>query len=279
LKLKIFALVLLLLSKTASAKIEAIIGSEPLDSNPNFAMLPHLEKDNEIIISRSQYLISYNKEKRSPNWVSWKLEMTDIGHVERKNGFIQDYYLQDYLKKNGNGATPVSASEFTGTCFNRGHQVPSKDRTDTEENNEKTFVTANIIPQTSFLNQIIWDQLEEYSRRLVRNGKKLFIIAGPVYDEDFGKIGPKKDIPVPSKNFKIIFVLNQNQSLADIDKNTERIAVMMPNVLSNGSKPTEGHACETSFSSRDKSLTTEKWDKYRVSLSEIEKTAGIEFRF
>lgn len=276
-KLIILILLSLFSYQSTFAKIEAVIGSVELEKNPNLAILPHLEKENEIVISRSQYLISYNKERRSPNWVSWKLEASDLGNVERKNNFFTDYRLQDYLRQHGNGATAVSTSEFTGTCFNRGHQVPSKDRTDTEENNVKTFITANIVPQTAFLNQIIWDTLEEHSRRLARNGKKLFIIAGPAYDEDFGKIGPRKDIPVPSKNFKVIFVLEAHQTAADINQNTEMISVMMPNVLSDGRKPTESNVCETRQKLRQMNLRNQTWEKYRVSLEEIEKASGIDF--
>ena len=270
---------MLFFSQNSFAKIEAIIGSVDLEKNPNLALIPHLENENEIIISRSQYLISYNKERRSPNWVSWKLEASDLGDVERKNIFIPDYYLQNYLEKYGGGATPVSTSEFTGTCFNRGHQVPSKDRTDTKENNQKTFITANIIPQTAFLNQIIWDKLEDYSRQLVKQGKKLFIIAGPVYDEDFGMIGPQKNIPIPSKNFKVIFILDMNQNASDINKNSEVIAVMMPNILSDGNKPTNGKACETNRQSFQRALSVEKWEKYKVPLSDIENSVGFKLKF
>lgn len=263
--------------QSSYAKIEAVIGSMELEKNPNLAVMPHLENENEIVISRSQYVISYNKERRSPNWVSWKLEASDLGSVERKNNFFTDYKLQDYLRKHGNGAIAVSTSEFTGTCFDRGHQVPSKDRTDTEENNEKTFITANIIPQTSFLNQIVWDRLEHYSRRLALQGKKLFIIAGPVYDEDFGKIGPRKDIPVPSKNFKILFILDKDQTAADINDKTEVISVMMPNVLSDGRKPTESNVCESKRQMLRNNANTHSWEKYRVSLAEIEKASGMDF--
>lgn len=271
---------LLFLSLICEAKIEAVIGNLPLDKNPNIFVLPRAEKENEIIISRKQYLISYNKKRRSPNWVAWKLELSDVGDADRSNIFMRDFDLQDYLKDYGNGAKAVTSSEFTGTCFNRGHMVPSKDRSENEEYNELTFLTSNIIPQTPYLNQVIWDKLEDYSRKLIQEGKKLYIISGPIYDKDFGSIGPNKDIPIPSKNFKIIFILNENQNIHEISKQPETISVVMPNILSDGSEPKDGKGCD---SFRESSIDDLKrspkhtWEKYQTSISDIQKLSGINF--
>jgi endonuclease G, mitochondrial len=269
-----------LFSTISNAKIEAVIGNIPLDKNPNILALPQVDKEDEIIISRKQYLISYNKKRRSPNWVAWKLESSDIGNADRTNIFMRDFDLQIYLKEYGNGAKAVTSSEFTGTCFNRGHMVPSKDRSKNEEYNELTFLTSNIIPQTPYLNQVIWDKLEDYSRKLIQEGKKLFIISGPIYDKDLGFIGPNKDIPIPSKNFKIIFILNNDQNIDDINHKTDNIAVVMPNVLSDGSDPKESKNCN---SMRESSLDNLKrsslhnWEKYQVSISDIQNLSGIKF--
>lgn len=269
----------LLLSAPSFAKVAAVVGNVPLADNPNVAIMPNLENEDEIIVSRRQYLISYNKKRRSPNWVSWKLESSDIGSVERTNVFIPDSDLQKYLQDNNSTDTVVKASEFTNTCFDRGHQVPSKDRSDSEQNNEETFITSNIVPQTSFLNRVIWNQLEDYSRRLLQQGKNLYIIAGPIYDEDFGWIGPQKNIPVPSKNFKIIFVLDKNQGPNDINRNTETISVIMPNVLSNGQKPTNGNACEMQRLDALKLVPQFPWEKYKVSVDDVQKVSGIHLPF
>jgi len=97
---------------------------------------------------------------------------------------------------------------------------------------------SNMVPQTAFLNRVIWEHLESYTRNLVKNqNKKVFIVAGPVYSEDYGAIGPNNDIPVPNKNFKIIYILNSNQDARDISATTEKLAVIMPNVLPNGNRP------------------------------------------
>jgi DNA/RNA endonuclease G (NUC1) len=132
---------------------------------------------------------------------------------------------------------------FKGSCFDRGHQVPSADRDLSTDQNQLTFLMSNMIPQTANLNRFVWEHLESYIRDLVTNqGKKVYIIAGPIYDEDFGHIGPNNDIPVPSKNFKVLIVLDQNQDIKDIDASTQIISVIMPNTLRTGEKPLDNKA-------------------------------------
>ena len=67
------------LHTVAFAKIESVIGPVALKDNLNIAGSVPASDLSEIIISREQYVISYNKTRRSPNWVAWKLEANQIG--------------------------------------------------------------------------------------------------------------------------------------------------------------------------------------------------------
>ena len=265
---------ILLISTNAQARIETVIGSVPLAQNANLANVMPEIADSEIIISRDQYVISYNRHRRSPNWVAWKLESRDIGHVPRSNLFLKDPDLEHYLAKTG-GNTAVDTTEYNGSCFDRGHQIPSRDRTDTDLNNQETFLTSNIIPQTSYLNRTIWEHLESYTRDLVQHQQKTaYVIAGPIYDEDFGAIGPHRDIPVPSKDFKLVFLLSAGQSPANIGPSTEVIAVVMPNLLSDGTKPIGTAACHpAAMAPSDRN----DWKKYVTTLTEVQRISGLHF--
>ena len=206
----LLAFVLFFLSlSSANAKIEAILGEVPLEQNENILPIPPLSSIdlNEVIISRKQYVVSYNRKNRSPNWAAWKIDLASLGRVKRTNVFLTDDILENYLASFSEHA--VLPTDFYESCFDRGHQVPSADRNDSVENNQATFVMSNMLPQTAFLNRVIWEHLESYTRDLVVNkAKKVYVVAGPIYDENFGMIGPDKDIPVPSKNFKIIYILS-----------------------------------------------------------------------
>jgi len=271
-------MLLLILAATLStswAKVEAVVGI-PTDENQNLAMAVPDTMSSEILISREQYLISYNKNHRAPNWVAWKLEKNQLGSSGRSNKFRQDPDLENYLSQNDSGFHAVTETEYDDSCFDRGHQIPSGDRSDKKTNNEMTFVMSNMIPQTPYLNQVIWEHLEQYTRDLVlKEGKKAYVIAGPIYDVDFGAIGPNRDIPVPSKDFKVIYVLDANQSPSDIDVNNPTIAVIMPNTLSDGSIPvpyTSGCKGVTDLGS-----DVDDWKQYQTSLSDIESKSGLTF--
>ncbi|WP_413580994.1 DNA/RNA non-specific endonuclease [Bdellovibrio sp. HCB288] len=259
------------------AAVEGIIGNMPLDKNPNITQqLPHTNAS-EIIISRKQYVISYNKTTRSPNWAAWELDPKKIGSADRSNSFIQDAELEEFLDKQGSQFRAVTSTEYKGTCFDRGHQVPSADRTNSARDNEATFTMSNMLPQTPFLNRVMWEDLERYTRDLVSvKNKKAYVIAGPIYDQNFGAIGPNNDIPVPSKNFKIIFLLESNQTAKDITKDTPALAVILPNTLADGSAvPTrEDVDCETLA---DHSSGKADWNSYRTTVDEVEKLTGIRF--
>jgi len=260
---------------SAHAKIESILGNNSLLNNPNIALKVPETNELEIILSRPQYVLSYNKNTRSPNWVAWRLETNDIGTSGRSNNFMIDSELEAYLNQSSAGIHAVGPTEYKGSCFDRGHQVPSADRTDELSNNEATFLMSNMIPQTSYLNRVIWKNLENYTRSLVKNnGKKAYIIAGPIYDLDYGKIGPNKDIPIPSKNFKIIYFLNADQSVNDIKLDNPSISVIMPNVLQDGSSPLNNEQTCLKIVASQKPDEMD-WKKYETTIDEIEKESGI----
>lgn len=136
---------------------------------------------------------------------------------------------------------------------------------------------SNMIPQTAYTNRVVWEHLEQHSRDLVqKQGKKLFIVAGPIFDKPMGFIGPERDIQIPSKNFKLIYVLEAGQIPSDLDVRSPAIAVVMPNMLQNGSTDLSDkkELCKpVSTSNPDR----RDWEKYRTTLSEVERLSGLKF--
>lgn len=257
----------LMVSATSFANIEAVIGSVPLKQNANLVALPSVPNQ-EVIISREQYVISYNKEKRSANWVAWKVTAGDLGSTDRSNRFEQDQELQQYLAaKDPHSPPAVTPADYKGSCFDRGHQAPSGDRTHSPVDNQATFMMSNMLPQTPYLNRFLWEQLERYTRQLVSEGKTAYVISGPVYDQNYGSIGSNGDIPVPSKMFKIIMY-------QDGDKRGT-IAVMMPNMLRTGDAPTDKTSLCNDSGSPAKTQADD-WQQYQSSVAEIEKATGLQ---
>jgi endonuclease G len=245
-------------SKTADSKTGLF--SAPADNtnmalgNPSQATADPKNKNN-FLIEKSKYVLSYNNSKRGPNWVSWHLGSSDIGKIPRLDAFRPDPTLP-------RGYTIVTPNDYTTpkgadgkAKYDRGHMCPSKDRTDTEENNCATFYMTNMLPQTPDLNRHVWQALEADSQTLALSGFELYVIAGG--HGFIESIGKSKKVAAPKRFWKIIVVLPEgNNDLKRIDKNTRVIAVDMPN---------------------KQGIAKDPWQKYRVTVRDIEKATGFNF--
>lgn len=199
------------------------------------------------LIERPQYALSYNRDRGTPNWVSWQLSASDLGDVGRSPTFVPDGELPA-------GWPRVTLDDYTGSGYDRGHMCPSGDRTATTMDNEATFILTNVIPQAPDNNRGTWEHLESYSRGLVNKGHTLYIIAGG--DGTNGTIAKGK-VAVPRYTWKIVVVLPQGASaISSITAETPVIAVRIPNGL--GEKLGD-------------------WDKYRVTVDAIEAATGYHF--
>ena len=168
------------------------------------------------LIERSQYTLSYSQSRNVLNWASWRVDDRWLGRTDRQDNFRPD----GGLPKGFYQATP---GEYRRSGYDRGHMVPSGDRTDTAQDNSITFLMTNIFPQASENNRGPWRELEEYGRSLIyEEGKALYIIGGLYGDK--GKVGK---VTVPGRVWKVIIVLDNIDD--EITRSTEAIAVDMPN--------------------------------------------------
>jgi endonuclease G len=110
-----------------------------------------------------------------------------------------------------------------------------------------------MIPQTGDLNRNPWEELETYSRNLVKRGNvDLYVVAG-VYGEK-GRL--KKKVAIPTNNWKIIVAVPEGAGISAINENTHVIAVDMPNTTG---------------------IAGDDWRKYRTTVRSIEQKTGYNF--
>jgi endonuclease G len=219
---------------------------------PGEALADADKSKDAFLIDRPQYVILYNDKRKSANWAAWQLVAKDIGKVAR-GSFEEDPDLPKELQR-------VQFNTYTGSGFDRGHLVPSKDRSATEKDNDMVFLMTNIVPQSPSCNQKGWGRLESYCRDLADGGKELYIVAGPHgiggTDDDgkkkltIGRAAPF--VAVPASMWKVILVLEKG---TNPNAKSRMIAVWMPN------DPT----------------VTDDWPNYRVSVAEVEKKTGLKF--
>ena len=204
-----------------------------------------VEPTNYLMI-KPQYALSYNRDRATANWASWQLNDAWLGQTERQDDFREDPTLPSSWHQ-------VDGGDYRGSGYDRGHLVPSGDRTANPTDNSATFLMTNIIPQTPDNNREPWRELEDYCRSLVRQGKELYIVAG--VHETREKISDGEVI-VPRHTWKVVVVLDQpGAGLRGISKETRVIAVNMPNDL----------------------RINEDWRTYRVSVDTLESLTGYDF--
>ncbi len=202
----------------------------------------------DYYIVRSQYVVSYNKDRNVPNWVSWNLNADWFGDVSRYSGkFITDTSLPA-------GFYRVTHDDYTNSGFDRGHMVRSEERTASAEDNRSTFYLTNILPQAPDMNQGVWLKLEYYCEDLCKtDNKELYIIAGGIFHSDNSI---NSIVSVPDSCFKIIVVLERGQKLRDVTENTEVISVVIPNI---------------------QGVRKDDWETYKTSVRRIENSTGYNF--
>ena len=149
-----------------------VIGDTALTGNRNVeGGLPQFTRTNfaptsDVYLSRKQFVIYYNVKGKIPAWTAWQVVDTDLGPQTRSNRFRGDEILNNFMRAKER-VEGVSSGDYGGTCFDRGHQTASADRSNSLEDNEATYLMSNMAPQTAFLNERIWSDLEKHTRQLV----------------------------------------------------------------------------------------------------------------
>jgi len=227
-----------------------------LFGNPTHSQRDLGQPDN-YLIEKKQFALSYNRTNGIPNWVSWQLNKDWLGEAPRQNDFRPDPDLPDAW-------SVVTGRDYGGSGFDRGHLVPSEDRGDSINDNSSTFVMTNIIPMSPDNNRGPWEKLESYSRRLVNQGKELYIIAGGDGEGGTGSRGRKTrlgrgKVLVPARLWKIVVVMESSPrtaGLGAINPDTRVIAVVIPNRMG---------------------IANADWRDFRISVDALEDALGVDF--
>lgn len=211
--------------RTANAvivlNINAPFGTDDplLLGNPSNAT-PDIANENNYLMFKPQYSLSYNRSRATANWVAWRLDSTWIGSAPRQDDFRPDPALPS-------GWYQVGNNDYSGSGYDRGHMTPSGDRTRSVEDNSATFLMTNMIPQLPANNQGPWENFESYCRELANQGNEIYIVSGVV--GNIGTIAGGR-IVVPEYTWKVALVLpNGNNDLQRVGKTTRTIAILVPN--------------------------------------------------
>ncbi len=215
--------------------------------NPSNATLDIANENNYLMI-KPQYNLSYNRSKGTPNWTAWRLDTNWLGSAPRQDDFRPDSTLPI-------GWYQVTDNDYSGSGYNRGHMTPSGDRTNSIPNNSATFLMTNMIPQTSENNQGAWEDLETYCRGLAGQGNEMYIFSGPV--GNIGTIAGGR-VVIPQYTWKVVVVMpNGTNDLQRVNRGTRAFGIIVPNF-----PPLNINA---------------PWRQFRVTVDTVENLTGYNF--
>lgn len=149
----------------------------------------------EQIIRHSGYTVSYNKDLRIPNWVSYELTRRETTGKEKRN----DRFIADPLVK----GVSATNEDYSRSGYDKGHMAPAADMKWSNTAMKESFYFSNICPQHPQLNRRGWKKLEEKIRDWAAADSAIIVICGPVIRKQAKTIGKNK-VVVPQQFFKVV---------------------------------------------------------------------------
>jgi endonuclease G len=249
----------------AACQKEAVAPTPTTPINPTSSLSEHLTLGNpsgatadiaqpaNYLLLKAQYALSYHRDRGIPNWVSWHLSPDWRGSAPRQDDFRPDATLPA-------GWYKVQSNSYTGSGFDRGHNCPSADRTNTVADNSATFLMTNMMPQAPRNNQQTWANLEDYTRTFLSTGNEVYVICGSYGRGGTGTNGfvqtiDQGRVTVPARCWKVVVILPTGTNDASrVTASTRVIAIDTPN---------------------DNAIST-SWGSYRTSVDAIEAATGLD---
>ena len=197
--------------------------------NPSNAVAD-VQQFNNYLMEKPSFALSYNRDKGTPNWVSWHLENDWTGSLPRTDTFRADPAVPtDWYR--------VQSTDYFASGFDRGHMTPNADRDNPASTplNQETFLMSNMVPQAPDNNQGPWANFENFLRTLLP-ANEVYVVAGPQGVGGLGDNGPATTIAnghvtVPAHTWKVVLVLPLGENdISRVDAATRTIAVLMPNL-------------------------------------------------
>lgn len=149
----------------------------------------------EQIIRHTGYTVSYNKDLKLPNWVSYELTRQETkGKEKRSNRFVTDPLVKGYIATN---------EDYARSGYDKGHMAPAADMKWSAVAMKESFYFSNMCPQHPQLNRRGWKKLEEKIRDRAIEDSAVIIICGPILKKQAKTIGKNK-VAVPQQFFKVI---------------------------------------------------------------------------
>ena len=163
-----------------------------------------LKNTSEIMLLREGYTVSYNKDRKVPNWVAWHLTAAHTKGQNYRDGM--DFYEDMEVP----APRATTDDYFRSKYDNKWSQKAQK----------QSFLLSNICPQNHDLNKGDWNDLEIQCRYWAKEMGDIYIVTGPIFYNGVKQTIGNHNVAVPDAFFKVL--------LAD-GRKTKAIGFVYPN--------------------------------------------------
>lgn len=209
--------------------------------------------DNMVYISHAMpgdesvrnYAMLYDKENKLAHWVAYPMHVYYLGNSGRTDAWAYDPKINTNFQ-------PLLSSGFGINGIDRGHQIPSGDRTRDKPTNRTTFYYSNMTAQNGTLNQGQWQLLENKIRDWTRLCDTLYVVTGAAITSatdntvEYVQDNSNRNVAKPKYYYKALAQL--------VDGNYYTIAFKMDNAAPSGG-----------------------YNSYRLTVKELEEATGFTF--
>ncbi len=212
----------------------------------NIKYINHYMPDNK---KYRNYSLLYDTNLKMAYWVAYPIYEGCVGSFQRQDDWIEDPELDGSLQANFN-----KAGDMFKRGYNRGHQIPSKDRTGNGAMNATTFYYTNATPQKANMNGQIWARLEDAVRRWNSSVDTVFVVTGAMAKESENDVVKYE---VDCKNGKVVVPKYYYKAVArELGSTFYTIAFKIPN---------------------DDAIAGRDYMDYACSVEDLEKITGFTF--
>jgi endonuclease G len=149
----------------------------------------------DTIVRHLGYTFQYNEKHEQAAWVAYALTQEETKKLfERSDDFIPDPKVH---------TGSAIQEDYARSGYDRGHLAPAADMGWSEQSMQESFYFSNMSPQNPSFNRGLWSKLEAQVRRWAKEYQVLFVVTGPVLEENLPTIGPSQ-VSVPNLYYKVL---------------------------------------------------------------------------